>query len=33
MLRIEGGNVTDRWANFDELGFLTQLGAIPPMAG
>jgi predicted ester cyclase len=28
MLRIEGAKVTDRWANFDQLGFLTQLGAL-----
>jgi predicted ester cyclase len=33
MLRIEGGKITDRWANFDELGFLTQLGALAPMGG
>ena len=33
MLRIQGGKVMDRWANFDELGFLTQLGVIPPMGG
>ena len=33
MLRIEGGKITDRWANFDELGFLTQLGALSPMGG
>ena len=33
MLRMVGGKISDRWANFDELGFLTQLGAIPPMGG
>lgn len=33
MLRIEGGKITDRWANFDQLGFLTQLGALPSMGG
>lgn len=29
ILRIEEGKITDRWANFDELGFLAQLGALP----
>jgi predicted ester cyclase len=31
LLRIEGGKVTDRWANYDELDFLTQLDVIPPI--
>ena len=30
ILRIEGGKIVDRWANVDELGFLIQLGVIPP---
>ena len=31
MLRMVGDKITDRWANFDQLAFLTQLGVIPPM--
>ena len=28
-LRIVGGQVTEHWTNFDQLGILQQLGAIP----
>jgi steroid delta-isomerase-like uncharacterized protein len=33
MLRIVGGKISDRWANSDQLAFLTQLGVIPPIGG
>jgi predicted ester cyclase len=33
MLRMIGGKISDRWANFDQLAFLTQLGVIPPIGG
>jgi steroid delta-isomerase-like uncharacterized protein len=28
-LRIKGGKIVEHWANFDQLGILKQLGAIP----
>jgi steroid delta-isomerase-like uncharacterized protein len=30
ILRIEDSKVVERWVNWDELGFMKQLGAIPP---
>jgi predicted ester cyclase len=30
ILRIAGGMVVERWGEFDNLGLLQQLGAIPP---
>ena len=27
--RIEGGKIAEDWANFDDLGLMRQLGAIP----
>jgi len=30
ILRAKGGKIVDRWANVDDLGFLIQLGVIPP---
>ena len=32
-LRIGDGQVVEHWTNFDQLGILTQLGAIPASAG
>src|SRR4051812_22252763 len=29
--RLENGKLAERWGNFDTLGLLQQLGAIPPM--
>lgn len=29
IMRIDGGRITERWGNGDELGMLQQLGAIP----
>jgi predicted ester cyclase len=31
--RIEGGVLVEKWSNKDELGFLQQLGVIPPLEG
>jgi steroid delta-isomerase-like uncharacterized protein len=31
--RIEGGKIAEDWANFDDLGLMRQLGAIPPPLG
>ena len=28
--RMEGGKIAEDWANFDDLGLMRQLGAIPP---
>jgi steroid delta-isomerase-like uncharacterized protein len=28
-LRVTGGQIAEHWTNFDQLGILTQLGAIP----
>ena len=28
--RLEGGKVVEDWQNFDELGMLRQIGAVPP---
>ena len=30
ILRIEDSKVVERWVNWDELGFMKQLGTIPP---
>ncbi len=30
ILRIEDRKIVERWVNWDELGFMKQLGAIPP---
>jgi steroid delta-isomerase-like uncharacterized protein len=29
MLRIANGQITEHWTNFDQLGILVQLGAVP----
>jgi predicted ester cyclase len=29
--RIEGGKIAEDWANFDDLGLMRQLGAIPEL--
>jgi steroid delta-isomerase-like uncharacterized protein len=29
MFRLSGGKIVDWWSNWDQFGFLTQLGAIP----
>ena len=29
ILRIEDGKITDRWANMDDLGLMSQLGSFP----
>ena len=29
--RIEGGKIAEDWANFDDLGLMSQLGAIPQL--
>jgi steroid delta-isomerase-like uncharacterized protein len=31
--RMEGGKIAEDWANFDDLGLMRQLGAIPPPPG
>jgi predicted ester cyclase len=31
--RVSGGQIVESWANYDALGMLTQLGAIPAPAG
>jgi steroid delta-isomerase-like uncharacterized protein len=31
--RMEGGKIAEDWANFDDLGLMRQLGAIPPPLG
>jgi steroid delta-isomerase-like uncharacterized protein len=31
--RMEGGKIAEDWANFDDLGVMRQLGAIPPPPG
>ena len=31
ILRVRGGQVTDRWVEVDMLGLLQQLGAVPPL--
>jgi hypothetical protein len=31
--RIEAGRLAEKWSNKDELGFLQQLGVIPPPEG
>jgi predicted ester cyclase len=31
--RISGGQIVESWANYDALGMLVQLGAIPAPAG
>ena len=28
-LRIKDGKITDLWQNYDQLGFMQQMGAIP----
>jgi steroid delta-isomerase-like uncharacterized protein len=30
---MEGGKIAEDWANFDDLGLMRQLGAIPPPPG
>ena len=30
IFRIEGGKIAEHWGNFDNLGMMQQLGAIPP---
>jgi hypothetical protein len=31
--RVLGGKVVEEWTNWDTLGMLQQLGAVPSMAG
>jgi steroid delta-isomerase-like uncharacterized protein len=33
IVRIEDGRLAEHWANFDQLGLLTQIGALPPPGG
>ena len=33
MMRIDGGKVVEEWENFDELGLMQQIGALPAMGG
>jgi predicted ester cyclase len=32
ILRIENGKIAERWAEYDNLGLLQQLGVVPEMA-
>ena len=33
IFRIVGGKIVERWANYDNLSMLQQLGAVPPLGG
>ena len=33
MMRIDGGKIVEEWENFDELGLMQQIGALPAKGG